>query len=53
MSFVSVTINNHTTASSPRPHVIYFVEALSTDGKLTRVGKRYSDVSPLYNSFQR
>ncbi|KAI0089280.1 glycoside hydrolase family 18 protein [Irpex rosettiformis] len=43
MSFVSVTIKDHTTASSPRPHVIYFVDALSTDGKVTRVAKRYSD----------
>ncbi|KAI0686381.1 glycoside hydrolase superfamily [Cytidiella melzeri] len=45
MAFTSVmiTINDHTTASSPRPHVIYLVNAVAADGKTTRVAKRYSD----------
>lgn len=45
MAFMKVAITDHTTASLPRPHVVYYVDVLNADGVGTRVAKRYSDVS--------
>jgi chitinase len=38
-------ITKHTTASFPRPHVLYVVDVTPSDGKTYTVTKRYSDVS--------
>ena len=44
----SVTITGHTTASNPRPHVLYAVK-VDVEGKSLTLQKRYSEV--LYLSF--
>ena len=45
MSFMSISIIDHTTASLPRPHVLYYVDVQKADGTTTKIAKRYSDVS--------
>ena len=47
MVFASATVVGHTTASSPRPHILYTVQVKTTDGKTSSISKRYSDVSTL------
>lgn len=44
-----VSIENHTTASTPRPHVIYGIQ-VTADGKQTVVHRRYSEVGHSYCS---
>ncbi|KAL4245784.1 glycosyl hydrolase 18 family protein [Abortiporus biennis] len=44
----SVAISKHTTATIPRPHVLYYVEATSSDGVDSSVTKRYSDFVALH-----
>lgn len=44
MSFAKAAIAEHTTASLPRPHVLYFVDVVKADGSTSRIAKRYSDV---------
>lgn len=39
----SVTIISHTTASVPRPHILYSIQ-VNIDGKRRVVDKRYSEV---------
>lgn len=38
-----VTIDSHTTASLPRPHILYTIQ-LTREGKRTVVDRRYSEV---------
>ena len=45
----TVAITDHTTASNPRPHVVYRVEVTCAHGSKTTVNKRYSDVSYHYS----
>ena len=42
-----VTIENHTTASAPRPHIVYDVK-VTVNGKEYTTHKRYSDVRPRF-----
>ncbi|KAE9391168.1 glycoside hydrolase [Gymnopus androsaceus JB14] len=46
-----VTINAHTTASSPRPHILYAVK-VTRGGKDTVVHRRYSEFIALHNTLQ-
>jgi chitinase len=41
---MKAAIVSHTTASFPRPHVVYVVEVTKDDGESYRITKRYSDV---------
>lgn len=43
----SVSIDGHTTASSPRPHILYNLRVGLLDGKQQEVSRRYSDVSDI------
>ncbi|KAE9388452.1 hypothetical protein BT96DRAFT_1025445 [Gymnopus androsaceus JB14] len=45
-----VTINAHTTASSPRPHILYAVR-VTRGGKDTVVHRRYSEFIPSITRF--
>ena len=45
MASTKVSIIEHTTASNPRPHILYFLDVEKADGETLRVAKRYSDVS--------
>jgi chitinase len=45
-----LAISAHTTASSPRPHILYTIEVNRRDGKITTVHRRYSDVSLFFIS---
>ncbi|KAJ8483486.1 hypothetical protein ONZ45_g14588 [Pleurotus djamor] len=47
----SVTIISHTTASSPRPHILYSVQ-VNLGGKRHVVDKRYSEFITLHESLQ-
>ncbi|KAH9947184.1 glycoside hydrolase family 18 protein [Amylocystis lapponica] len=49
MAISSASIVKHTTASSPRPHVLYVVEVAS-DGQKTEVGRRYSEFVDLHSA---
>ncbi|EIM83169.1 glycoside hydrolase [Stereum hirsutum FP-91666 SS1] len=51
MSLSTVSIKSHTTASSPRPHVLYSVEVEGDGTELRVVQKRYSDFLALHSSF--
>lgn len=44
MVIASATVVGHTTASFPRPHILYNIELKTTDGKTFTISKRYSDV---------
>lgn len=53
MAIMTATITTHTTASKPRPHVVYFVDITNADGSQSQIAKRYSDVCyllPLINA---
>ncbi|KAI0336889.1 glycoside hydrolase [Trametopsis cervina] len=52
MSFSSASIKDHTTASDPRPHVLYWIDSVGWDGKISRVAKRYSDFVQLHNTLR-
>ncbi|GJE87344.1 glycoside hydrolase family 18 protein [Phanerochaete sordida] len=54
LSYKSCTMDewHHTTASLPRPHILYFVEAIGDDGSATRVTKRYSDFVALHGALR-
>lgn len=41
---VAASVASHTTASAPRPHILYNIEVKTTDGKTSTISKRYSDV---------
>lgn len=43
---VAASVASHTTASAPRPHILYNVQVKTADGKASTVSKRYSDVCP-------
>lgn len=44
MAPLTAQIDNHTTASTPRPHVLYSVQVTRPDGQSFSLQKRYSDV---------
>ncbi|KAF8064330.1 glycoside hydrolase family 18 protein [Lyophyllum atratum] len=46
-----ITINNHTTASSPRPHILYNVQ-VTLNGRHTVLPKRYSEFSSLHDALK-
>lgn len=48
MASTRATVSSHTTASLPRPHVLYFLDVTRTDGSTTRIAKRYSDFVELH-----
>ena len=45
MSIVNLSISDHTTASIPRPHILYVIQVVRSDGSSVKVAKRYSEVS--------
>ncbi|KIP06174.1 glycoside hydrolase family 18 protein [Phlebiopsis gigantea 11061_1 CR5-6] len=49
MTVERVAITGHTTASLPRPHVLYHVEIHGADGSTIRLTKRYSDFQELHH----
>ena len=44
MAISAASVVGHTTASTPRPHILYTIEIKTTNGKASTVSKRYSDV---------
>ncbi|KAJ3917264.1 glycoside hydrolase family 18 protein [Lentinula edodes] len=50
-NFPIVSINTHTTASSPRPHILYTVE-VSRGGNHAVLNRRYSEFLALHNALQ-
>lgn len=42
-SISGVAIDKHTTASDPRPHILYVIQVNLTDGTSREVLRRYSD----------
>ncbi|KAI0694388.1 glycoside hydrolase family 18 protein [Cerioporus squamosus] len=50
MAIASAAVVSHTTASSPRPHILYNIEVKTTDGKTSTVSKRYSDFVALHDT---
>ena len=44
MAISAASVVGHTTASVPRPHILYLVQVKTTDGETTTVSKRYSEV---------
>ncbi|CDO77188.1 Glycoside Hydrolase Family 18 protein [Trametes cinnabarina] len=46
----AASVVGHTTASAPRPHILYNIEVNTTDGKTTIVSKRYSDFVALHDT---
>ncbi|TFK94886.1 glycoside hydrolase family 18 protein [Polyporus arcularius HHB13444] len=50
MAIASATVVGHTTASSPRPHILYNIELKTTDGKTFTISKRYSDFVALHDT---
>ncbi|KZT70282.1 glycoside hydrolase family 18 protein [Daedalea quercina L-15889] len=50
MTVTGASIVKHTTASSPRPHILYVVKVLHSDGSKTEVPRRYSEFVQLHTS---
>ncbi|KAI0940229.1 hypothetical protein AcV5_001393 [Taiwanofungus camphoratus] len=50
MTVQNASIIKHTTASSPRPHVLYIIEVISADGQKAEVARRYSEFVDLHNT---
>ncbi|RDB17716.1 Oviduct-specific glycoprotein [Hypsizygus marmoreus] len=46
-----ITINNHTTASSPRPHILYTVQ-VTLNGRFSVVQRRYSEFVALHETLK-
>ncbi|PCH40730.1 glycoside hydrolase family 18 protein [Wolfiporia cocos MD-104 SS10] len=44
------TITTHTTASSPRPHILYIVDVTHADGSISQVARRYSEFVELHTT---
>lgn len=44
----SVSIEGHTTASSPRPHILYNLRVRLLNGQQQKISRRYSDVSDIH-----
>ncbi|KII91199.1 glycoside hydrolase family 18 protein [Plicaturopsis crispa FD-325 SS-3] len=44
----SVAIRNHTTASSPRPHILYTIDVTTVGGDTHSVSRRYSEFTTLH-----
>jgi len=44
LSGTSVAIDKHTTASTPRPHILYSIKVTQNDGTEREVLRRYSEV---------
>ena len=49
MAISAASVVGHTTASSPRPHILYTIEVKTTDGKTSNALKRYSEVRVLFS----
>ncbi|KAL1940051.1 hypothetical protein VTO73DRAFT_9386 [Trametes versicolor] len=47
---VAASVASHTTASAPRPHILYNVQVKTADGKTSTVPKRYSDFVALHDT---
>ncbi|KAI0638625.1 glycoside hydrolase family 18 protein [Trametes polyzona] len=47
---VAASVVSHTTASSPRPHILYNIEVKTADGKTNVIAKRYSDFVALHDT---
>lgn len=50
LSVKNASITGHTTASSPRPHVLYLIEVTSSNYKKHTLVKRYSEFDVLHNT---
>ncbi|EJF62190.1 glycoside hydrolase family 18 protein [Dichomitus squalens LYAD-421 SS1] len=50
MTISAASVVGHTTASSPRPHILYTVEVKTTDGKTSTISKRYSEFVALHDT---
>ncbi|GBE80217.1 glycoside hydrolase family 18 protein [Sparassis crispa] len=50
MTVISASIVKHTTASSPRPHVLYCVKVTTDDGQKFEVAKRYSEFVDVHSA---
>ncbi|KAI0371468.1 glycoside hydrolase family 18 protein [Pilatotrama ljubarskyi] len=51
MSAISAaSVVSHTTASVPRPHILYNIEVKTADGKNYTISKRYSDFVALHDT---
>ncbi|TFY53139.1 hypothetical protein EVJ58_g9617 [Rhodofomes roseus] len=50
MAATRASITKHTTASSPRPHILYIVEVVHDDHTKTEVPRRYSEFVDLHTS---
>ncbi|OSC97972.1 glycoside hydrolase family 18 protein [Trametes coccinea BRFM310] len=46
----AASVVSHTTASAPRPHILYNVEVKTSDGKTAIISKRYSDFVALHDT---
>ncbi|KAI8989856.1 glycoside hydrolase family 18 protein [Trametes punicea] len=46
----AATVVGHTTASAPRPHILYNIEVKTADGKTTAIAKRYSEFVALHET---
>ncbi|KAI0774706.1 glycoside hydrolase family 18 protein [Trametes elegans] len=46
----AASVVSHTTASAPRPHILYNIEVKTADGKTSIVSKRYSDFVALHDT---
>lgn len=42
----SLFIYNHTTSSTPQPHVVYIINVVRDNGNQYEVFRRYSEASP-------
>ncbi|KAI0355450.1 glycoside hydrolase family 18 protein [Trametes cingulata] len=49
-AITSASVVGHTTASVPRPHILYNIEVKTADGKTYTVSKRYSDFVALHDT---
>ncbi|PIL37606.1 hypothetical protein GSI_01300 [Ganoderma sinense ZZ0214-1] len=50
MAISAASVVGHTTASSPRPHILYTIEVKTTDGKTSTALKRYSEFVALHDT---
>ncbi|KAI0677694.1 glycoside hydrolase family 18 protein [Trametes maxima] len=46
----AASVVSHTTASVPRPHILYNIEVKVADGSTSTVSKRYSDFAALHDT---
>ncbi|KAI0751174.1 glycoside hydrolase family 18 protein [Daedaleopsis nitida] len=50
MTISAASVVGHTTASVPRPHILYTIQVKTTDGTTSTVSKRYSEFVALHDT---